>query len=78
MPDYLYNEGGMRISAITSKDKPAAKIGLIKGDIVVKIGEYDIIDMMGYMNALSMFTNGDKTKIRIKRDGEFLSFDLIF
>ncbi|MFL2610385.1 MAG: DUF4910 domain-containing protein [Flavobacteriaceae bacterium] len=78
MPDYLYNEGGMRISAITSEDKPAAKIGLIKGDIVVKIGEYDIIDMMGYMSALSKFNNGDKTTIKIKRKGEFLSFDVNF
>jgi C-terminal processing protease CtpA/Prc len=78
MPDYLYNEGGMRISAITSEDKPAAKIGLIKGDIVVKIGEYDIIDMMGYMSALSKFNKGDQTTIRIKRDREFLSFDLNF
>ena len=78
MPDYLYNEGGMRISAITSKEKPAAKIGLIKGDIVVKIGEYDIIDMMGYMSALSKFNNGDKTTIKIKRKDEFLSFDVNF
>ena len=78
MPDYLYNEGGMRISAITSKEKPAAKIGLIKGDIVVKIGEYDIIDMMGYMSALSKFNKGDQTTIRIKRDGKFLSFDVNF
>ena len=78
MPDYLYNEGGMRISAITSEDKPAAKIGLIKGDIVVKIGEYDIIDMMGYMSALSKFNKGDQTTIRIKRDGKFLSFDVNF
>ena len=78
MPDYLYNEGGMRISAITSEDKPAAKIGLIKGDIVVKIGEYDIIDMMGYMSALSKFNNGDQTTIRIKRDGKFLSYNVNF
>ena len=78
MPDYLYDEGGMRISAVTSKDKPAAKIGLIKGDIVVKIGNYEIIDMMGYMKALSEFNIGDKTIIEIKRGGKILSFELNF
>ena len=78
MPDYLYDEGGMRISAVTSKDKPAAKIGLIKGDIVVKIGNYEIIDMMGYMKALSEFNIGDKTIIEIKREDKILSFELNF
>ena len=78
MPDYLYDEEGMRISAVTSKDKPAAKIGLIKGDIVVKIGNYEIIDMMGYMKALSEFNIGDKTIIEIKRGDKILSFELNF
>ena len=78
MPDYLYNNGGMRISAVTSEDKPAAKAGLKKGDIVVKMGEYDIIDMMSYMRALSEFNSGDSTTIIIKRGEDLIKKNVSF
>ena len=78
MPDYLYNSGGMRISAVTSEDKPAAKAGLKKGDIVVKMGEYDIIDMMSYMRALSEFNSGDSTIIIIKRGEDLIKKSVSF
>ena len=39
MPDYMFNKGGMRIDAVT-QDRPGYKAGLIKGDIVIKMGEH--------------------------------------
>ncbi|WP_033959471.1 M28 family peptidase [Psychroserpens jangbogonensis] len=70
IPDYLYDGKGMRIDGI-SEDKPAEKAGLQKGDIVVKLGDSLVTDMMSYMRALSTFDNGDKTKVTVKRgDGE--------
>ena len=78
MPDYLYNEGGMKISAITSDEKPAGKAGLQKNDIVIKMGDMNVIDMMSYMNALSTFKEGDTTTIQIKRDGQIMTLLLNF
>ncbi len=59
VPDYLYDGKGMRIDG-TSEDKPALNAGLQKGDIVVKLGDSTITDMMSYMRALSVFDNGDE------------------
>ncbi len=66
IPDYLYDGKGMRIDGV-SEDKPAQKAGLQKGDIVVKLGDSLVTDMMSYMRALSTFDNGDTTKVTVKR-----------
>ncbi|MCX7548789.1 M28 family peptidase [Xanthomarina sp. F1114] len=77
VPDYLYDGEGMRIDGI-SEDKPAQKAGLQKGDIVVKLGDSSIVDMMSYMRALSVFNAGDSTKVIVKRNGEPIEFNLSF
>ncbi|EGV43210.1 M28 family peptidase [Bizionia argentinensis JUB59] len=77
IPDYLYDGQGMRIDGI-SKDKAAEKAGLQKGDIVVKLGDSTIIDMMSYMRALSAFEAGDSTKVTIIRAGKELKAGLKF
>ena len=66
IPDYLFDGKGMRIDGI-SEDKPAQKANLQKGDIVVKLGDSLVTDMMSYMRALSTFDTGDKTKVVVKR-----------
>jgi hypothetical protein len=77
VPDYLYAGKGMRIDGV-SEDKPAQKAGLLKGDVVVKLGEYETADMMGYMKALSKFEVGQTTKVTIDRGGDLLEFDITF
>jgi hypothetical protein len=66
IPDYLFDGKGMRIDGI-SEDKPAQKAGLLKGDIVVKLGDSTVTNMMSYMRALSIFKKGDKSKVVVKR-----------
>ena len=66
VPDYLYDGKGMRIDG-TREDTPAFNAGLQKGDVVVKLGDSTITDMMSYMRALSVFDNGDEANISIKR-----------
>ncbi len=44
MPDYGFQGKGLRIDAV-NKDKPAEKAGLQAGDVVVKIGEVNPIDI---------------------------------
>lgn len=77
IPDYLFDGKGMRIDGI-SEDKPAQKAGLQKGDVVVKLGDSTIVDMMSYMRALSVFEEGDATKVIVDRNGEKIEVNLKF
>ena len=77
IPDYLFDGKGMRIDGI-SEDKPAQKAGLQKGDVVVKLGDSTVVDMMSYMRALSVFEEGDETKVIVDRNGSEIEVDLKF
>ena len=77
MPDYMFNKGGMRIDAVT-EDRPGYKAGLIKGDVVIKLGEDDVEDMMSYMKALSKFESGDTTFVVVKREQDTIKKEVTF
>lgn len=77
IPDYMFDGKGMRIDGV-SEDKPAQKAGLQKGDIVIKLGDSTIVDMMSYMRALSVFNEGDNTKVIVDRNGKQIEVDLKF
>lgn len=77
MPDYTYSDKGLRLEGI-SEGKAAEKAGLQKGDIILKIGNNEIIDMNSYMKALSGFNKGDKTNITILRGNEILVKEVEF
>ena len=77
IPDYLFDGTGMRIDGI-SEDKPAQKAGLKKGDIVVKLGDSTVTNMMSYMRALSVFKKGDKTKVVVKRGNDKVTEEVNF
>ena len=77
IPDYLFDGEGMRIDGI-SEDKPAQKAGLEKGDIVVKMGDSSVTDMMSYMKVLSTFKEGDKTIVVVDRNGEMVEKEIQF
>lgn len=77
IPDYLFDGKGMRIDGV-SEDKPAQKAGLQKGDIVIKLGDSIVTNMMSYMRALSVFNKGDKTKVVVKRDGKKVEKEINF
>lgn len=77
MPDYLWEEKGLRIDGVTT-DRPADLAGLLAGDIVVELGDYPIDDIYAYMAALASFRKGDSTTVVVDRDGEKLTMDLVF
>ena len=77
VPDYMFDGSGMRIDGV-SEDKPAIKAGIQKGDVVIQLGDSTVSDMMSYMQALSSFEKGDKTKVIVDRNGESLEFDIEF
>lgn len=77
VPDYLFSGKGMRIDGV-SEDRPAQKAGLQKGDIVVKMGEYEVTDMMSYMKSLSKFEKGQTVMVTVKRNGEPMEVEVTF
>ena len=77
VPDYLFSGKGMRIDGI-SEDRPAQKAGLQKGDVVVKMGEFEVTDMMSYMKSLSKFEKGQTAKVTIDRSGELKEVEVTF
>ena len=77
VPDYLYDGEGMRIDGVTD-GKPAAAAGMKRGDIVIKLGDSTIVDMMSYMRALSGFKSGDKTVVEYKRGEELKAAEINF
>ena len=54
MPDYLSEERGLRIDGV-SKGKLADRVGILNGDIIVKLGEFDVTDIMTYMKRFVKF-----------------------
>ena len=77
IPDYLFDGEGMRIDGVT-ENRPAQIAGLLKGDIVIKIGEYEVKNMMGYMKALSKFEKGNTTTVSINREGDTMRKKITF
>ncbi len=71
IPDYAGSEGGLRIVG-TVKDSPADKAGLSKGDIIVRIGKYEVKNIYDLMYALTKYEPGDVVEIHFLRDGKLM------
>jgi hypothetical protein len=77
MPDYLFDGKGMRIDGVT-EGRPASAAGLLKGDIVVQLGDSTVTDMMSYMGALSVFEEGKTAKVVVDRKGKQIETEVKF
>ncbi len=77
VPDYMFDGKGMRIDGMR-EDTPAQEAGLRKGDVVIKLGDSIVTDMMSYMRALSSFKKGNKTQVVVDRNGEEIKADVTF
>lgn len=75
MPDYMYSGVGLRIDG-TKDGKPGAKAGLLKGDTVIKLGEYEVGDIYQYMEALGKFSKGETTEMVIEREGQKMTLSV--
>ncbi len=77
MPDYTYSGKGVRADGV-SDGRVAQKVGIKTGDILTKLGDYEITDMQNYMQTLNKFNKGDATKVKVMRGAEELVFDIVF
>jgi Peptidase family M28/PDZ domain len=77
MPDYAFEGEGLRIDGV-SDNKPAAKAGILKGDVVTEFGGDKIMNVQDYMKALSKFKKGEKATVIIKRGNEIITKEVEF
>lgn len=77
MPDYTYTGNGVKADGV-SEGKPAQKAGLKAGDIILKIGEYNVSSMESYMQTLTKFKKGETVKVKYKRGTEELETTVEF
>lgn len=77
MPDYSFSGPGVRVDGV-SPNKPAEKAGLLAGDVILKLGEMEIKDIYGYMDALGKFEKGKKAGIELKRGNELIRKEVEF
>ncbi|NNC83971.1 MAG: M20/M25/M40 family metallo-hydrolase [Flavobacteriales bacterium] len=77
IPDYLYEEKGMRIDGVT-EGRPGQKAGIQKGDVIIRMGQKEIGDIYAYMEGLSTFETGETTTLVVLRDGTEVSLEVTF
>jgi len=77
MPDYLYDKKGMKIDKVR-EGKVAFNSGFLDGDIVIKMDNIQIEDMMSYMEALGKFKKGDSIVVRVIRNNKELDLQVTF
>lgn len=74
IPDYLFEGKGLKIAGVKT-GRTAEKAGLLKGDIVIQMGEREIKSIHDYMEVLMQLEKGDQVNLTILREGS--KIDLI-
>ncbi|HUV30319.1 MAG TPA: M20/M25/M40 family metallo-hydrolase [Acidobacteriota bacterium] len=77
MPDFISELRGLGVDGV-SADGPGERAGLIKGDVIIKMGALVIDDIYTYMNALGKFRKGDTTTLLVERDNDTLALPVEF
>ncbi len=77
MPSYSSSEAGLKVDGV-SDGKPAAKAGILTGDLIIQIGEYKIKDIQAYMETLGKFEKGQSTTVKLMRNGEEKVLNITF
>ena len=76
IPDYGFSGKGVRLDGVRP-DAPAARAGLARGDVIVKVGPHDIGNIHDYMFALGDLEPGRKVVIEVDREGKRIPLEVI-
>ncbi len=77
IPDYSEGVVGFKISDVR-ENGPAQKAGLKGGDIIIKLGMYEIKSIYDFMYSLEGFKPGDETEVVFKRGTETITAKVKF
>lgn len=77
MPNYSSSGDGLKVDGVMD-GRAADNAGMEQGDIITKIGDYQVTDIYTYMEALAKFTEGDKTTVEYERAGKKIEAEITF
>ena len=77
IPDYSYSGSGVRCDGI-SEGRPAQKVGIRTGDVILQINDHQISSIESYMQVLGKFKKGDRVIVKYSRSGETLITEVQF
>ncbi len=72
MPDYAVDIQGVRVAAV-SPDSPAARAGLLEGDVIVQLADRKIQNIEDLTSALQARSPGDEVALIVLRKGVSLT-----
>lgn len=72
IPDFTFNGDGYRLDGVTP-DSPAANAGLLKGDIIIKLNDFEIHGLRDISKALKTMLPGQTISISYQRLGKTLT-----
>ncbi len=77
IPDYSQGDiKGVKLSGVAEKG-PAGAAGLKAGDIIVGLGERQILNIYDYTDAMADLKVGEETTVKVQRGGEELTLKLV-
>jgi hypothetical protein len=76
IPDYAFTGKGLKLDGVRP-DAPAARAGLQRGDVIVKLGTHEIGNIHDYMFALGELEPGREVVIEVERGGQKLQLKVI-
>ena len=75
IPDFGETVDGMKLAGVR-EGGPAAKAGLLGGDIITKFGKVEIHNLQDYTYALGEYKIGDEVVVTVMRGAETKTFTL--
>jgi hypothetical protein len=75
VPEFGYNGEGYKLSGVTD-GSPAAKAGLMSGDIIIRFGDKKVGNIYDFMHAMAEYKPGDKVEVAVLRDGKEMKFTI--
>ena len=76
MPDFVFSGEGVKIAGV-SDDSPAAKAGLVKGDVIIAFDSISVKNLKDYSKYLKEHQPGDAVSFTIDRKSEKIEVYLI-
>ena len=76
MPDFTEDIQGYKLAGVFD-ESPAAKAGLQKGDVLVKLAGREVVDLPSFTRALRAHAPGDLVEAAVLRDGKLLNFTIV-
>ena len=68
VPDYAHQGAGVRAESVVP-DSPAARAGIVAGDVLLELDGQAIVDLGAFSEALKRHKPGDKVAARVRHDG---------